>query len=56
MAASFLHFFWLTGFPQMHLLRRTPKVLLIIHPGIRSSGTNAWLFAFGIEHDLCQDF
>jgi len=33
MTRSFLHFFWSTGYPQMHLLSRTPEVLLIIHPG-----------------------
>jgi hypothetical protein len=34
-AGSFSLFFWSTGWPQMHLLRRVPEVLRIIHPGSR---------------------
>jgi len=39
MAGSFpLFFSWSTGLPQMHLLRRTPEVLLIIHRGLDDLG------------------
>lgn len=50
------HFFWLIGFPQMHLLRQTSEMLSIIPRGFRSSGPDAFPFAFGIEHNLCQEF
>jgi len=46
----------LTLFPYLHLLRRTPEARLIIHPGSRSSGSDACHSALGKEHDLCQKF